>query len=89
MAQHSNYWSCTPFADWVRGTRKLKSGTSEEWYDWNSKAKGYNPVRYWLAEEGLDKLQDFSFSETKPYLKLPAMTSKIPIPLMRVTSSPK
>ena len=59
MAQHSNYWSCTPFADWVRGTRKLKSGTSEEWYDWNNKAKGYNPVRYWLAEEGLDKLQDF------------------------------
>ena len=59
MAQHSNYWSCTPFADWVRGTRKLKSGTSEEWSDWQDKAKGYNPVRFWIAEEGLDKLQDF------------------------------
>jgi len=59
MAQHSNYWSCTPFADWVRGTRKLNSGTSEEWADWNDKAKGYNPVRYWLAEEGLGHLQDF------------------------------
>jgi hypothetical protein len=59
MAQHSNYWSCTPFADWVRGTRKLKSGTSEEWNDWRDKAKGYNPVRFWIAEEGLDKLQDF------------------------------
>ena len=59
MAQHSNYWSCTPFADWVRGTRKLDAGTSEEWDDWQAKAKGYNPVRYWLAEEGLDKLQDF------------------------------
>jgi len=59
MAQHSNYWSCTPFADWVRGTRKIDAGTSEDWNDWHNKAKGYNPVRYWLAEEGLDKLQDF------------------------------
>ena len=59
MAQHSNYWSCTPFADWVRGTRKLDAGTSEEWYEWQARAKGYNPVRYWLAEEGLGKLQDF------------------------------
>ena len=59
MAQHSNYWSCTPFADWVRGTRKLNSGTSEEWNDWANKAKGYNPIRFWLAEEGLGHLQDF------------------------------
>ena len=59
MAQHSNYWSCTPFADWVRGTRKLNAGTSEQWDDWQTKAKGYHPVRYWLAEEGLGKLQDF------------------------------
>ena len=59
MAQHSNYWSCSPFADWVRGTRKLNVGTSEEWDDWHNNAKGYNPVRYWLAEEGLGHLQDF------------------------------
>jgi len=59
MAQHSNYWSCTPFADWVRGTRKLNVGTSEEWDEWHNKAKGYNPVRYWLAEEGLGYLQNF------------------------------
>jgi hypothetical protein len=59
MAQHSNYWSCTPFADWVRGTRKLNSGTSEEWSEWRDNAKGYNPIRFWLAEEGLGKLQDF------------------------------
>jgi hypothetical protein len=59
MAWHTNYWSCTPFADWVRGTPKLNVGTSEEWDDWNNEAKRYNPVRYWLAEEALDKLQDF------------------------------
>jgi hypothetical protein len=59
MAQHSNYWSCSPFADWVRGTRKIDAGTSEEWDEWQTAAKGYNPVRYWLAEEGLGYLQDF------------------------------
>jgi hypothetical protein len=50
----SHYWSCSKFADWVRGTPKLGAGTSEQWDEWDSKAKRYNPVRYWLAEEGLD-----------------------------------
>jgi hypothetical protein len=59
MAQHSNYWSCTPFADWVRGTTKLKSGTSEEWHEWQVRAKRDYPIRWWIAEEGLDHLQDF------------------------------
>ena len=59
MAQHSNYWSCSPFADWVRGTPKGTAKTSEGWDEWNDEAKRYNPVRYWLAEDALDKLQDF------------------------------
>jgi len=59
MAQHSNYWSCTPFADWIRGTTKLKSGTSEEWYEWQVRAKRDYPIRWWIAEEGLGHLQDF------------------------------
>jgi hypothetical protein len=50
----SHYWSCSKFADWVRGTPKLGAGTSEQWDAWYKEAKGYNPVRYWLAEEGLD-----------------------------------
>jgi hypothetical protein len=50
----SHYWSCSKFADWVRGTPKLGAGTSEQWDEWGSKAKRYNPIRYWLAEEGLD-----------------------------------
>lgn len=53
----SHYWTIGKFADWVRGTPKLNCGTSEEWDEWNDKAKTYNPVRYWLAEEGLDYLQ--------------------------------
>jgi hypothetical protein len=59
MAQHTRYWSCTPFADWLRGTKKLSMGTSEEWDDWTTAAQMKHNFRYWLAEEGLSHLQDF------------------------------
>lgn len=59
MAQHSNYWSCSKFADWVRGTNKLSMGTSEEWDEWTTTAQMKHNFRYWLAEEGLSHLQDF------------------------------
>ena len=59
MAQHSRYWSCTPFADWIRGTKKLDCGTSEEWDDWTTAAQMKHNFRYWLAEEALGHIQDF------------------------------
>jgi len=59
MAQHTRYWSCSPFADWLRGTKKLSAGTSEEWDDWTTTAQMKHNFRYWLAEEGLGHLQDF------------------------------
>ena len=59
MAHHTNYWSCSPFADWVRGTPKKGALTSDGWAEWEDEAKRYHPVRYWLAEEGLSYLQDF------------------------------
>lgn len=54
----SNYWSCSKFADWLRGTAKPAAGTSKEWSDWQAQAKTRHPVRYWMAEEGLDRLQN-------------------------------
>jgi hypothetical protein len=59
MAHHSTYWSCTPFADWLRGTKKLSAGTSEEWDEWTTAAQMKHNFRYWLAEEGLGYIQDF------------------------------
>ena len=57
--QHAHYWSCSPFADWVRGTAKLKMGTAEQWDEWTTTAQMRHNFRYWLAEEGLSYLQDF------------------------------
>ena len=57
----SHYWTIGKFADWLRGTPKLKCGTSEEWNEWEDKAKAAHPVRWWIAEEGLDHLQKFVY----------------------------
>lgn len=59
-----NYWSCTKFADWLRGTPKLKSGTGKEWSLWREASKDKHPIRYWITEEGLDYLQDFIYWPT-------------------------
>ncbi len=53
----SNYWTCSKFADWLRGTPKPPMGTAEVWDAWEKTAKA-KKFRYWLAEEGLDHLQD-------------------------------
>lgn len=57
-----NYWSCTKFADWIRGTNKPDAETGKGWHDWNKTAKQQHPIRYWLAEEGLDALQNVLYS---------------------------
>jgi hypothetical protein len=53
----SHYWTCSKFADWLRGTKKLGAGTAEQWDDWTTTAQMKHSFRYWLAEEGLDYLQ--------------------------------
>ena len=57
----AHYWTCSKFADWLRGTAKLKAGTSEEWDDWTNTAKMKHNFRYWLAEDGLDYIQKFVY----------------------------
>ena len=53
----SQYWSCSRLADRIRGTPKLAAGTSREWREWDQQAKSAHPIRYWIAEEGLDYIQ--------------------------------
>jgi hypothetical protein len=57
----SHYWTCSKFADWLRGSPKLKCGTSEEWDAWYASSAKAHPVRYWIAEEGLDHVQKFVY----------------------------
>jgi hypothetical protein len=60
----NHYWTCSKFADWIRGTKKLSVGTAEEWDDWTTAAQMKHNFRYWLAEEGLDILQKIVYWPT-------------------------
>jgi hypothetical protein len=64
----SNYWSCSKLADKLRGTPKLSAGTSKQWAEWRLESERKHPIRYWIAEEGLDILQKiFMFIPDKIY----------------------
>ena len=54
-----DYWSCSKFANWIRGTAKPMALSLEDWDSWRIDAKQKQPYRYWLAEQGLSFLQDF------------------------------
>ena len=57
----NHYWTIGPFADWLRGTPSPGALTSKGWREWREEAERKHPIRYWLAEEGLDYLQRFVF----------------------------
>lgn len=57
----NHYWTCSRFADWLRGTPKPGAETSRGWRKWERAAKAKHPVRYWLADDGLDYLQKVVF----------------------------
>lgn len=59
MAQRSNYWSCSKFADWIRGIEKGGAKTGKGWRDWERDGKAKYPIRFWIAEEALDAVQNF------------------------------
>ena len=67
MAYHSNYWNCSEFANWLRGSTKPEALSSADWNKWRKESRDRHPIRYWLAEDGLDHLQDFL---TWPFEKL-------------------
>ena len=55
----AQYWSCTKFADWIRGIEKGGAKTGRGWREWEAEAKTKHPIRYWIAEEALDAVQNF------------------------------
>ena len=57
----NHYWTCSKFADWLRGTPSPGALTSRGWKEWKQEAEARHPVRYWLADDGLDYLQRFVF----------------------------
>lgn len=63
MAFRGQHWSNTKFAEWLRKKggvpTKPTSATAEGWNMWEDAAKETGSILYWIAEEGLDKVQNF------------------------------
>jgi hypothetical protein len=57
----SHYWTCSNFADWLRGTEYPTFAGLGDWDTIHDAAKKAHPVRYWLADTGLDVLQTIIF----------------------------
>lgn len=55
------YWSNSKLADAIRGVDKPKSATLEDWKEWTATSKNKSKIRYWIAEDGLDYLQQFVY----------------------------
>lgn len=58
IRQRVNYWSCSRFADVVRGEKKPLALGLEEWEVWRKDARSKRPIRYFLAEEVLNCVQN-------------------------------
>jgi hypothetical protein len=53
-----NHWSCSKFADWVRGEEKPLAMEWDKWEDWHKDVALKRPLRHFIAEEVLDRIQD-------------------------------
>jgi hypothetical protein len=53
-----NYWSCSRFANWVRGEDKPLALEWHKWEEWSRDVSARRPIRFFIAEEVLDKAQD-------------------------------
>ena len=56
-----NYWTCSKFADWIRGEKKPRALTLDGWEDWKEEQKLKRPIRFYFSDNLLDKLQDFFY----------------------------
>lgn len=54
---YSSYWSCSKFADWLRGNKKPDALEMDAWDSWHKESQSANKFRYWLSEDFLDGLQ--------------------------------
>ena len=57
----NHYWTTSKFADWLRGTVSPVALTHSDWKIWRKTAREAHPVRYWLADDGLNYLQKFFY----------------------------
>jgi hypothetical protein len=53
-----HYWSCSKFADWIRGEKKPYALELGKWSEWKKEQKQIRPWRFWLSDTVLPKIQN-------------------------------
>ena len=56
-----NYWTCSKFADFVRGEKKPFALEWGAWDEWKEEQKKKRPIRFWLSDTFLGYLQDIIY----------------------------
>lgn len=56
-----HHWNCSKFANWIRGEDKPYALEWAEWDKWEIQEKKKRPIRYWLSDTFLKKLQDIVY----------------------------
>lgn len=54
-----HHWTCSKFADWVRGEKKPYALELHKWEEWRKEQKNKRPIRFWLSDTFLKHLQNF------------------------------
>ena len=55
------YWSSSKLANWIRGEDKPYALEWHKWEEWHKEQKQKRPIRYWLSDTFLKKLQDIVY----------------------------
>jgi hypothetical protein len=58
LRQRWHYWTCSKFADWIRGEKKPYALEWGAWDDYYSDLKKRKPIRYWITEKFFKTLQN-------------------------------
>jgi hypothetical protein len=53
-----HYWTCSKFADWIRGEKKPYALEWGEWEKWKEEQRNKRPFRFWLSDSLLSRLQN-------------------------------
>ena len=56
-----HHWTCSKVADFIRGEKKPHALEWDKWREYYADLKKRKPIRYWIAEELLSKLQNFLY----------------------------
>lgn len=56
-----HHWSCSKFADWIRGSKKPYALEWGAWDAWDKEQKQKRPWRFWFSDTLLPKIQNIIY----------------------------